>query len=300
MNHAFLRVILLLHILLICNTATAQKSTLFSNIHPLEPTTGHYEELSKISQAEAMVHAFNSIPFPKENYSEYALMFTMATPAYLTKGQIDQMISGLSHPPSSSRQTRAELNHLLKWQEKRTPEQVERVLYLAKIGYWPAKSQVKSHPEYESNLEDLLFECQEVIGENCTAKNYPKTTALLQGVTLDMRIMEFTLKYHLLRPRPYHLEKRLEPLQVLTSPSFASGHTLWAYIHAYTFSELMPEKRADFLEIAAELALSREIMGVHYPSDNETARQLAHQMLSLMWQNADFQKDFEAAKAEWE
>ncbi len=49
----------------------------------------------------------------------------------------------------------------------------------------------------------------------------------------DMRIMEFTIKYKLLRPRPYHLEPKLQPLVKINSPSFASGHTLWAFVHAF-------------------------------------------------------------------
>ncbi|MFK8164247.1 MAG: hypothetical protein AB8H12_17510, partial [Lewinella sp.] len=71
------------------------------------------------------------------------------------------------------------------------------------------------------------------------------------------------------------------------------------YIQAYTFSELMPERRKAFLNIAYELGESREIMGVHYPSDEEVARQLAHRMLMLMWHTGKFQKDFALAQEEW-
>ena len=145
----------------------------------------------------------------------------------------------------------------------------------------------------------LFFECQEVINENCTAKNYPHTAHLLKGIMNDMRLMEFAIKYQLLRARPYELDKRLEPLQIMGSPSFASGHTLWAYLQAFTFSELIPEKRSDFLAIAYELGLSREIMAVHYPSDEEAARQMAHRMLWLMWHTEKFQNDFQKAKTEW-
>ncbi|MEL6943492.1 MAG: phosphatase PAP2 family protein, partial [Bacteroidota bacterium] len=232
-------------------------------------------------------------------YNSYALMFTIAEPAYLTRSQIKQMITALSFPANSSEQTRKELDFLLTLQDKRTEKEVERVMTLAKVGYWPAKSLIKSHPEYQSNLNQLLYECQVVMGSECTTANYPKTTELLKGITLDMRIMEFTAKYHLLRARPYQLEPKIKPLQVMGSPSFASGHTLWGYIQAYTFSELLPEKREAFLELAYQIGLSREIMGVHYPSDEEAARQLAHQMLALMWKTEKFQKDFQAAQEEW-
>lgn len=172
-------------------------------------------------------------------------------------------------------------------------------MQLAKIGYWPVADILPSHPFYKENLAHLFFECQEIVGDHCTATNYPHTAKLLKGIMTDMRKMEFSVKYHLLRARPYKLDKRLKPLQVMGSPSFASGHTLWAYIQAYTFSELMPDKRANFLAIAYELGLSREIMAVHYPSDEETARQLAHRMLALMWQTEKFQNDFQKAQAEW-
>lgn len=286
--------------LCISTFAFTQQSNFFSSTHPIEPIAYHYKKLNTLDATAQKNHALDKIAFQKKKYNSYALMFTIAKPAYLTHSQIKQMISALSFPANSSEQTRAELDFLLDLQQKRTKEEVERVMNWAKVGYWPAKSLIESHPEYQSNINHLFFECQQVIGEECTSENYPKTTKLLQGVTLDMRIMEFSAKYHLLRARPYQLEQKIEPLQVMGSPSFASGHTLWAYIHAYTFSELMPEKRKEFLELAYEVGLSREIMGVHYPSDEEAARQLAHQMLALMWQTEKFQQDFRAAKKEWQ
>ncbi|MEM6699979.1 MAG: phosphatase PAP2 family protein [Bacteroidota bacterium] len=286
--------------LLFSTSTLAQQSDFFSSIHPIEPIARHYESLSKLDEKAQQNAALDKIAFQKEKYNSYALMFTIAEPAYLTRSQIKQMITALTFPANSSNQTRAELDFLLDLQQKRTKEEVERVMTWAKVGYWPAKSLIESHPDYHSNIDQLFFECQQVIGEKCTAENYPKTAELLKGVTLDMRIMEFSAKYHLLRARPYQLEPKIEPLQVMGSPSFASGHTLWAYIHAYTFSELMPERREEFLELAYEIGLSREIMGVHYPSDEEAARQLAHQMLALMWQTEKFQKDFRSAKEEWE
>jgi len=111
--------------------------------------------------------------------------------------------------------------------------------------------------------------------------------------------MEFVVKYHLLRARPYHLSNEFEPLARISSPSFASGHTLWAYIQAFAWSELVPSKRTDFLEVAYEVGESREIMGIHYPSDEEAARVLAHRMLSTMMENPTFRADLMAAKNEW-
>jgi acid phosphatase (class A) len=85
----------------------------------------------------------------------------------------------------------------------------------------------------------------------------------------------------------------------INSPSFASGHTLWAFIQAFTWSEVVPEKQKEFIALAEEIRRSREIMGIHYPSDNEASRQVAYKMMQYYFKNDAFVKDFNAAVAEW-
>lgn len=283
--------------LLFCYSLMAQN---ISTIHPLESTKHHYKTLQQLSSLPDPAFVdMDTLAFPPKMYSGFAIAMSQAAPYYLTDQQVNFLKKSLAYPANSSAQTRAELDFLFDLQNKRKEKQVERVMTLARIGYWPVDNFLSSHPSYEQNLKDLFFECREVINENCTAAKYPNTAHLLKGVMNDMRLMEFAVKYHLLRARPYELDKRLQPLQIMKSPSFASGHTLWAYLQAFTFSELIPDKRSDFLAIAYELGLSREIMAVHYPSDEETARQLAHRMLWLMWHTEKFQNDFQKAQAEW-
>ena len=270
-------------------------------LHPLEPVKAHYAELQKLNTApNPSRSAMDALSFTPDQYNSVALSYTLMAPAYLTPDQVDNLKRSVNFPANSSEQTRAELDFLLEWQEKRTSEQIHRTSkVLAPIGYWPHVNVNKDHGRYDKNVRDLMFEGREVLGEQCTAANYPATFKLLQGVTKDMRIMEFTVKYHLLRARPYVLEPKLEPLAIMGSPSFASGHTLWAYIQAFTWSELVPAKRKQFLDLAYEIGESREVMGIHYPSDEESARVLAHAMLTAMWSNPDFQDDLSAAKTEW-
>jgi acid phosphatase (class A) len=85
----------------------------------------------------------------------------------------------------------------------------------------------------------------------------------------------------------------------INSPSFVSGHTLWAFIQAFTWSELVPEKQNDFIALAEEIRHSREIMGIHYPSDNEASRQVAYKMMQYYFKNDAFKKDYNEAIAEW-
>jgi acid phosphatase (class A) len=221
-------------------------------------------------------------------------------PYYLSESQITSLSESVTFPANSSEQVRKELDYMLDLQNKRTPEQLKRVEYLGNIGYWPSINLIPTHESYEQNLKDLFFEGREVIGENVNAKKFPKMSTLLQGVMQDMRVMEFTIKYKLYRPRPYHLESKLEPVTKINSPSFASGHTLWAFIQAFTWSEVVPEKQREFLSLAEEIRRSREIMGIHYPSDNEASRQIAYKMMQYYFQNEAFGKDFKEAVIEWQ
>lgn len=276
-------------------------SSFAQSIHPLEPVSGHYKDLQKLSPKPNKKRAdLDEIKFPPEKYSSGTLIYTMVTPHYLTPTQVDDLKLSVVPPANSSDQTQAEIEFLLQWQEKRTEEQEKRSSeVLAPIGYWPHADILTSHNRYQDNLEYLFYEGRTVLGEDCTPENYPATRKLLAGVTKDMRIMEFTVKYHLIRARPYHISNELEPLARISSPSFASGHTLWAYIQAFTWSELVPSKRKEFLKVAYEVGESREIMGIHYPSDEEAARVLAHGMLTAMIENPAFREDLEAAKREW-
>ncbi|MGD1843515.1 MAG: phosphatase PAP2 family protein [Thermonemataceae bacterium] len=278
-----------------------QTSNYLPYIHPIEEAQKHYLTLQTLDSRERKKYAWmDSIVYPPALYKNNTLLFALTQPSYLTSSQVDYLTNAVQFPANSSEQTRAELDYLLKLQESRTEEQIERVLLLAKIGYWPDANHLPTHPSYQKNLKHLFFELREVVDENCNAKSYPHTSKLLQGVMNDMRLMEFAVKYHLLRARPYQLEPKLAPLKKISSPSFASGHTLWAYIQAYVLGELIPDKRKAFVNLAYEIGVSREIMGVHYPSDEEAARQLAHRMLLLMWHTDKFQDDFQKAKKEWE
>jgi len=271
------------------------------NIHPLEPAKNHYAELMEYSDKPNPARAkLDEIKFPPAKYSSGTLIYTMVAPHYLSPEQVSTLKTSLQFPASSSDQTRKELDYLLEWQEKRTRDQEYRSSnILAPIGYWPHADVLESHERYAENLKHLFYEGRTVMGEHVTVENYPATAQLMRGITKDMRIMEFTVKYHLMRPRPYHLEPKLNPLARISSPSYASGHTLWAYIQAFAWSELIPEKRKEFLDVAYEVGESREIMGIHYPSDEEAARILAHKMLTAMLSNEEFRQDLKNAKQEW-
>ena len=271
----------------------------FSQKITLAPVGGHYKELQSFSAIpNAQRGWMDTIKYPPSQYGS-TIVYLLVKPNYLSQSQVSSLSESVKFPANSSDQVRKELDYLLELQNKRTPEQIKRVELLGDIGYWPAINLLPTHISYQQNLNDLFFEGREVLGENINSKNFPKISKLLQGVMQDMRVMEFAIKYKLLRPRPYHLEPGLKPLTTINSPSFASGHTLWAFLQAFTWSEIVPEKQKDFTALAEEIRRSREIMGIHYPSDNEASRQVAFRMLTYYFENEIFRKDLQEAKAEW-
>lgn len=276
------------------------KATSISNIYDMEPAQNHYKDQSQLrsEKREAYASMDEAVNLPQD-FTRFTLVYSLSEPHYLTSSQIDFIVNSVRFPANSSEQTRAELDFLLKLQAERTAVQTERVLEIGSVGYWPALNVTKAHPKYEDNQEELFFMINEVDGEESTTSDYPKTTKLLKEVMHDTRLMEFAIKHTLLRVRPYRLDSKITPLVEIPTPSFASGHTLWAYSIAYVMSELAPEKRNDYLDLAYEIGLSREIMGVHYPSDEEVARQVSHRALMLMWHTEQFQQDFAEAQAEW-
>ncbi|WP_158638409.1 phosphatase PAP2 family protein [Panacibacter ginsenosidivorans] len=239
----------------------------------------------------------DTIKFPWSEYSQGAITNSLVRTVYLSN-ENEAKLPGLIHPPAnSSDQTRAELDYLLSLQNSRTKEQIDRAQYIANIGSWfnilnPAD------PDYNENKKQLFY-IADTIGSWYNYQNFPATTQLLLNCIQDIRVTEFRLKWNFKRPRPYQLEPKLQPLTQIKSPSFVSGHTLWAYTEAYIFSEIIPEKRESFIQRADEVRWSRELLGIHYPSDNEASRIVGWYLLKYWYNNPLFVKDLNKAKQEW-
>lgn len=263
------------------------------------PATDHYRSLQSLNGGPNTARQWmDTIKYPPAEYGS-SIVYLLVKPHYLNDRQVIALSESVKFPANSSDQVRKELDYLLDLQSKRTPEQIKRVEYIGDVGYWPSVDLVPTHAAYRQNLVDLFFEGREIFGAGVNAQAYPRVAEVLKGVMHDMRIMEFTVKYKLLRPRPYHLESKLQPLTRINSPSFTSGHTLWAFVQAYTWSLIVPEKKDQFLALAEEIRMSREIMGIHYPSDNEAARKIAFQMVALYKLNDTFKADLKQARQEW-
>ena len=199
-------------------------------------------------------------------------------------------------PANSSAQTRAELDFLLELQAKqRSPENVARSKSLAGVFY-----RVTTKPgdeDYERMRRNLFFVGRD-LGDWFAPETLPKTAELMARVQSDATYYIWAFKYRYDRLRPYDLDTRIEKLETPNFPAYPSAHSGNSWVAAYVFSELLPAHRDVFERGAAEMAFSREILGVHFPSDSTSGRALARQIVDRLKAVPAFQKDAEAARAE--
>jgi len=286
-----------LTIVFIALVSLAGSACFAQDIPPLEPISKYYKTLAELNASPNPSRAaMDTIIFPWTDYSTKSLMATMHT-FYLNSEDSTKLHTLIRYPANSSDQTRAELDYVLNVQETRTKEQIKRSEFIANGGPFPITIDASDSSIVQHGRRSFFIATP--VGKWFTADNFLAITQLITNCIEDIRLTEFFLKRDFKRSRPYHLEPKLKPLTIIATPAFPSGHTLWAYAEAYVFGEIIPEKREAFLKLADEVRWSREVLGIHFPSDNEAARVIAWHLLKSWHHNSKFMSDLEKAKAEW-
>lgn len=199
-------------------------------------------------------------------------------------------------PANSSAQTRAELDYLLRVQEQRTTAEGERGLYFAP---WSYSTSTKPGDENFNAYQANLFYVGRSIGTWFNARQLPETAQLLHRMWRDASWHMWALKFKYSRIRPNAIDPRIKPLQETPWAAFPSGHASFSHILAYLYSELAPEFSDIFVKDAHDIAHSREVIGVHFPSDSESGRVFARQFVDRLLKNPEFAAEFAKVKAEW-
>ena len=89
----------------------------------------------------------------------------------------------------------------------------------------------------------------------------------------------YGLKYHFNRARPeqlapYHnINLKIMYTDSHHTPSYPSGHTMYAELAARILSDQYPQYKSEFTEISKFCGLARVLQGVHFPSDNDASVQ---------------------------
>lgn len=260
----------------------------------LPPARGHYRQLSSLDRAaQTSGAALDKLTFPYD--AAVAERRLSLKPVYLTDVTIhDFNIPDM--PANSSAQTRAELNYLLALQQMRTAEDVRASLHMAKVYY---NSRVKPEDSTYARYRKNLFHVGRSIGSWFNPESLPLTATLMANVWQDASYFNWQLKYKYARVRPVKLDPTIKNLEVTDWAAYPSGHASNSYVNAFIYSELAPEFADFFIKDAYDMAHSREILGVHFPSDSESSRIFARQFVNKLFQNEKFMMEFENVKKEW-
>ena len=260
----------------------------------LEPVKGYYKGLQSFSPKPISQNAeIDKQKFPHDPASAEKRL--SLKPYYLADVKLEDF--SIPDPPAnSSEQTRAELNYLLQLQQQRTKLDIESSLYMAGVFYsLKTKPEDSSYHYYRQNL----FHIGRSIGNWFNPQDLPLTAALIAHVWQDASYFIWAFKYKYLRVRPYFLDSDINNLEETNWAAYPSGHAANSYVNAYIYQELAPEFSEVFIKDAYDMAHSREIIGVHYPSDSEASRILARQLVNKLFHNDKFLQDFNLVKKEW-
>jgi acid phosphatase (class A) len=143
-----------------------------------------------------------------------------------------------------------------------------------------------------------LFHMGEQLGPWFSPDRLPVTADFMARVWADASYYLWAAKFRYNRVRPYSIEPRLQNLETPNFPAYPSGHAGNSWVAAFVYEQLLPEHRELFRRNAADMAFSREILGVHSASDSESGRVFARELVDRLLADANFRRDLEAARAE--
>jgi acid phosphatase (class A) len=277
------------------STILCYSQSLFG-IRAEDPPKAHYAELALLDQSPDPAFAWmDTITYPRKDVATSTLAVTMWRTAYLID-DVPELLAIDPPPANSSDQTRKELEFLLKLQGSRTDKDISRYRTLAGIYHSPNNINPLD-PDYDRNYSSL-FHIGRSLGSWYTYKDLPVTAKFLSNVYRDAMYYVFKMKVAFNRPRPYHLEPKLAALEKPHHQSYPSGHSSGSFANAFIIMEIAPELTDEFIEAAEEMAISREYLGCHYPSDSEMGRLWARKFVNELFRKDKFLADFEAAKRE--
>jgi acid phosphatase (class A) len=153
-----------------------------------------------------------------------------------------------------------------------------------------------------AQMQDVIIPqkmVQPVLGQQFDPEHYPALYTLLKHAGSDAwRISDATEEYWK-SPRPWYADDRVQlHVTPIYQYGYPSGHTVTFRVWAHVLADLMPSKREAFFKQAWNTGHNRIVAGVHFPHDIEGGKKLAAAIYEKMHQQPQFQREFEAAKAE--
>lgn len=183
-------------------------------------------------------------------------------------------------PPEDSAIVKAELAELHSIEQTRTKAEVVAA-------------------QADEKQEDM-FAFHTVLGDQFNSSNLPLTATLSDEIHDEENAATSALKAEFRRPRPYQFDHTLHPVCGTTFQpnSYPSGHSTTGYLEAFALAEMIPVKRQEILDRAADFAHNRMVCGVHYPSDLAAGQETAYALFGALMATPEFRSQLAAARAE--
>jgi len=144
-----------------------------------------------------------------------------------------------------------------------------------------------------------VYDFAAVLGPWFSAGNLPAGARLFKEAASDLRQVSPAVKRRFARPRPPKVDPRIQPcVELPTSGSYPSGHTLYIFVEAGVLAEVFPDQREALMAYAHRAAWGRILGGVHFPTDVVGGRMLAEILVKEMKESEAFRRAVEECRAE--
>lgn len=159
----------------------------------------------------------------------------------------------------------------------------------------PAQAALAKHFE---NLS-IFTMLSDVLGQECTAKDFPRTAAVFAQANAESRPIVDAAKAAWNRQRPYVFNPALHPaVDKPNNASYPSGHAYSSAWIAVLLGAALPEHAADFTHEAELVRWSRLVGGAHYPSDVLAGKILGEAIGREMLKSPKLRQALEEVRAE--
>lgn len=173
-------------------------------------------------------------------------------------------VANAGTPPAGDA-ARADLDAVRAAKLARTPDAVEAAVWHQQFGGWDLWANVIDELRSSHGVEQ--------------ARRAERLVNLAQART---DAVTATVKEQFDRKRPYEVDPTIDP--VVHRPdgnaSFPSGHSSGAFAAAIVLAALVPERAAELMSLASQVAYSRVLGGVHFPSDVAAGARIASRIAS--------------------
>ncbi len=212
----------------------------------------------------------------------FALLFSPALAErgnFISPDQVN-LVKLLAPPPADdSPQTQAEIQELIRIQEKRTSQEEAAA---------------------QADVKMTIFQIAgDVLGPRFTPENLPVAAKFFERLEQDEGFVVRPAKGTWNRPRPYMLSQKIKPcVRQSRSGAYPSGHATFGYLGGIVLANMVPEKKAEIFARTAQYGFHRMVGGVHYRSDVEAGLISGTVIAAIMMQNTNFQEEFSKARSE--